>query len=125
MKVYIGMELNDGALVPEAGHMNNLTLFRTPQQAKEWFLERVRSYLENSYHEWVLDECSDLLVDDENANLKDIKSIDADRLAERIDRYIDREVEGDSPSASITIFQRYQDNWDENFSINIYVREVE
>ena len=124
MKVYIGMELNDGELVPEAGHMNNLTILRTPEKAKEWFLERVRSYLENPYLDWLLDDTSDLMVDGENINPKDIRSIDEDRLAEAIDRNVDGDI-GDSPTASITIFQRFMDNWDENFSINIYVREVD
>lgn len=123
MKVYVGMELNDGELVPEAGHMNNLTVLDTPQKAKAWFLERVQSYLEDSYLDWLIDDTSELLIDDE-ANLKDIKSINTVRLAEAIEQNVDGDLP-DQPAVSITLFQRFMDNWDENFSINIYVREVE
>ena len=104
MKVYVCYELNNHELAIENGSMQELTVFVSPEKAREWFLKRIEQGKKDGF-----------LLDREDEMIAEDQTIDEEKIIENIG-------EG---YAELTMFAGYQENWNESYAICVFEKEVE
>jgi hypothetical protein len=104
MKAYVCYEENNHDYIIECGAISDLSVYSTPEKALLWFAERVSEGLKNGF---VIDSDDPTYI---HNNVYDLKQI-AKNLES--DQYV-----------SLTLFNGYQENWDESYAVCIDVKEV-
>jgi hypothetical protein len=104
MKVYVCYEENNHDYAIECGAISDLAVYDTPEKALLWFAERVSEGLKDGF---VLDSEDPAYI---NNNVYDMKKVAQDLQS--------------SEFVSLTLFNGYQENWDESYAICIDVKEV-
>jgi len=104
MKVYACYEENNHAYLIECGAITDFTIYDTPEKALLWFAERVSEGVKNGH---IIDSDDPNYI---NNNVCDMKQISNDLK--------------DDNFVSLTMFNGYQENWDESYAICIDVKEV-